>query len=243
MKAMVLAAGLGTRLGEHTLNKPKALVEIGGKPLLAHILEKLQANGFQEVVINVHHFASQIISYLEANDFKMKILVSDETNKLMDTGGGILNAKSFLEGNEPFLVHNVDILSDVNLKKLIDYHNEEKPLATLAVGERKSSRYFIFDETMKLVGWKNNLTGKAVIPTPGIGILKNFAFAGIHVISPSIFNLIKTKGAFSIVDAYLSLCSNHLIVGYDTTNSFTLDVGKPQNLEKAEEYLKCVGYK
>ncbi|HOP02904.1 MAG TPA: nucleotidyltransferase family protein [Tenuifilaceae bacterium] len=237
MKAMILAAGLGTRLGQHTANRPKALVELNGKPLIAYVLEKLVRSGFTEVVVNVHHFAEQIISYLSSSDFGAKIHISDETDYLLDTGGGILKARSFLDGDEPFLVHNVDIISEIDLNLMLDYHRQQNALATLAVGERKSSRHFLFNSEMQLSGWRNNLTGKEIIPKGGNQFLKGFAFAGIHIINPSIFSTIQKKGAFSIVDAYLSLCASNAIIGYDTSHRFVIDVGKPNNIEKATQFM------
>ena len=240
MKAMILAAGLGTRLKEHTQDKPKALVEVEGRTLLAYVLEKLVEAGFNEVVVNVHHFADLIVEYIESRDFGIKIHISDESSRLLNTGGGILKAKHFLDGNEPFLVHNVDILSDINLKQLIDFHSQGDSLATLAVGDRKSSRKFLFDEQMRLSGWRNTITDKVIIPDSTRTNITEFAFAGIHVISPEIFNLIHTKGPFSIVDAYLSLCSKHSILGFDTTQNFVLDIGKVPSLEAAKEYLQNI---
>jgi len=236
MKAMILAAGLGTRLQPYTLDRPKALVEVAGKPLIAHVLEKLLASGITDIIINVHHFADMVEEYLNRNSFNCRITISDERNRLLDTGGGLLKAKPFLEGEEPFLVHNVDILSDIDLRELINAHSQKMALATLAVGQRESSRHFLFDGRMMLSGWRNNLTGKEIIPTKDRGELKAFAFAGIHVISPQIFEYIHASGPFSIVDAYLSLCSKNLIYGYDTTSNFVIDVGKPKNFEKAIEF-------
>ncbi len=237
---MILAAGLGTRLGNHTLERPKALVEVDGKPLLAYVLEKIVSSGFKEVVINVHHFAEQIVSYIESHDFGVRIHISDESDRLLNTGGGILNARPFLDGDKPFLVHNVDILSDININHLIEFHIKQNALVTLAVGQRRSNRYFLFDEQMILSGWRNNITEKEVIPKNSGTPLKGYAFAGIHVISPEIFQLIHTKGAFSIVDAYLSLCSSQTIIAMDTSNNFVVDVGKPQNLEKAKEFVQKI---
>jgi len=236
MKAMILAAGLGTRLEHHTIDRPKALVQVNGKPLLAYVLEKIVSAGFTEVVINVHHFADQIVDYLKQHDFGVKINISDETNRLLNTGGGILKAQSFLNGEASFLVHNVDILSNIDLKQLVEFHEKNKSFATLAVGDRKSSRHFLFDQNMKLAGWRNNLTGKEIIPTKVESTLKGFAFAGIHVVSPDFFNQIHNRGAFSIVDAYLSLCSSQSIIGFDTSNNFVVDVGKPKNLEIATDF-------
>ncbi len=233
---MVLAAGMGTRLKEFTQNKPKALVEINGKPLIAHVIAKLVEQGFTTIVVNVHHFSNLLIEYLQSNSFGAEILISDESNQLLDTGGGIINAQQFLNGNEPFLVHNVDIISDINLSKLYNHHLSRNPLATLAVSNRESSRKFFFDNEMKLVGWKNFKTNKQIMVSQETA-LQELAFSGIHIISPSIFKLIKQKGSFSIVDAYLDLCKNHTILGFDTTGSYLLDVGKVESLAEASRFL------
>jgi len=237
MKAMILAAGLGTRLGQHTSDRPKALVEIKGKPLIAFVLEKLVRSGFTEVVVNVHHFAEKIVSYLNGKNFGAKIYISDESDYLLDTGGGIMKAKPFLDGNEPFLVHNVDIISEIDLNLMLEYHRQQNAIATLAVGERKSSRHFLFNTDMQLSGWRNNLTGKEIVPRDSNVQLKGFAFAGVHFINPSFFELIHEKGAFSIVDAYLSLCATNSIIGYDTSHRFVIDVGKINNMEKATNFI------
>lgn len=237
MKAMILAAGLGTRLKPFTDDKPKALVQIGGRTLLENAIVKLRDNGFDEIVVNVHHFSSMIIEYLQNHDFGVKIHISDESERLLDTGGGILKASIFLNGEEPFLVHNVDIVTDINLAELFKKHISSNSLSTLAVSKRDSSRVFLFDLEMNLSGWKNNLTGKQIIPDSNRYPLEAYAFAGIHVISPDFFTLIKTKGSFSIVDAYLSLCSKNIIKGYDVSSNFVLDVGKPENIKNAEKFI------
>lgn len=238
MKAMILAAGLGTRLKPLTDDRPKALVEIGGITLLEHTIAKLIDSGFDEIVINVHHFSEMLTSFISSKDFGVKIHISDESDKLMDTGGGIVKAMQFLDGDEPFLVHNVDIITDIDLNLLYSSHRQSVALSTLAVGKRESSRVFLFDSNMNLSGWQNNLTGKKIIPDSTRQPLTEYAFSGIHVISPSFFNLITSKGPFSIVDAYLSLCCRNSIKGYDVSNNFVLDVGKPQSIAFAEEYLK-----
>jgi NDP-sugar pyrophosphorylase family protein len=240
MKAMILAAGLGTRLQPYTIDRPKALVEVEGRPLIAYILEKLAAAGINEVVVNVHHFADMIEEYLDKNRFGLKIHISDERNRLLETGGGILKAMPYLDGDESFLVHNVDILSDIDLSALITYHAQSGALATLAVGKRESSRHFLFDNKMQLSGWRNNLTGKEIIVAKDRGDLVSYAFAGIHVINPDFFRLVHSHGPFSIVDAYLSLCNNNLVNGYDASDSFVIDVGKPNNFNKATEYAKKI---
>lgn len=237
MKAMILAAGLGTRLMPFTADKPKALVEIGGKTLLEYCINNLISQGFNHIVINVHHFAPMIYEFLSEKKFNASIYISDESDRLLDTGGGIIHARQFLDGDEPFLVHNVDIISDINLKELVDIHSAKDALATLAVSRRESSRVFLFDEDMLLSGWRNMLTGKSIFPNMHKAVFDAYAFAGIHVISPQIFELISTQGVFSIVDAYLNLCKDNPIIGVNLDGNFILDVGKPDALKLAEEFL------
>lgn len=234
---MILAAGLGTRLMPLTADKPKALVEVGGKTLLEYCIENLVSQGFNHIVINVHHFAPLMYEFLSQRKFNASIFISDESDRLLDTGGGIIHARHFLDGEEPFLVHNVDIISDINLKNLVDTHIQSKSLATLAVNRRESSRVFLFDEEMQLAGWRNMLTGRSIFPNMHKTLYEAYAFAGIHVISPEIFNLISTKGVFSIVDAYLNLCKDNKIVGVNLPDNFILDVGKPNSLKEAEDFL------
>jgi len=238
MKAMILAAGLGTRLKPLTDDKPKALVKVGDRTLLEHTIAKLVDSGFDEIIVNVHHFAKMLVSFIQSKDFGAKIYISDESDRLLNTGGGIFNAANLLNGDAPFLVHNVDIITDIDLNQLYRYHSNSDALATLAVGKRESSRVFLFDSDMNLSGWKNKLTNKQIVPNSNREPLTEYAFAGIHVISPDIFYLIKTNGAFSIIDTYLNLCSNYVIKGYDTSNCFVVDVGKPNSISAAEEFLK-----
>jgi NDP-sugar pyrophosphorylase family protein len=236
MKAMVFAAGLGTRLKEETQNKPKALVKIDGKPLLQHAIEKLKKEGFSEVVVNVHHFSELVIEFLNANDFGIPVHISDETDKLLDTGGGLKKAASFLNADEPVLIYNVDVISNLKLQNLIEYHNNAGALATLVVRDRKTQRYFKFDREKRLVGWLNKKTGEKKI-----AISENFeqssgmAFSGIHVVSPEIFKLMPDKDRFSITDFYLELTKNHLIKGYFDESEIWMDVGKPEELARAKQ--------
>jgi len=234
---MILAAGLGTRLMPLTADKPKALVEVGGKTLLEHCMENLISQGFNHIVVNVHHFAPMIYDFIANHKFGASIFISDESERLLDTGGGIIHARQFLDGDEPFLVHNVDIISDINLKELVHTHIKKDVLATLAVSRRESSRVFLFDEDMLLSGWRNMLTGKSIFPNMHKTVLDAYAFAGIHVISPQIFELISTQGVFSIVDAYLNLCQDNKIIGVNLSDNFILDVGKPNSLKEAEDFL------
>jgi N-acetyl-alpha-D-muramate 1-phosphate uridylyltransferase len=179
-----------------------------------------------------------LISFIESKKFDAKIYISDAPERLLDTGGGIFHASRFLAGEEPFLVHNVDIITDIDLRIMYQSHYNSNSIATLAVGKRESSRVFLFDNDLILSGWKNKLTNKQIIPDSNREYLNEFAFAGIHVVSPDIFKLIKTTGSFSIIDTYLSLCNKYTIKGFDVTNNFVLDVGKPNSIPIAEEYLK-----
>lgn len=244
MKAMIFAAGLGTRLKPLTDHMPKALVPVAGRPMLEHVINKLKASGFDEIVINVHHFADQIIDFLKANDnFGIQIHISDETDMLLDTGGGIKKASSFF--HEPFLIHNVDILSDVDLKSLYEYHLTSNNDATLLVSPRKTVRYLLFDETNRLCGWVN----KDTLQTKPEGFVyqpevqKEYAFSGIHIISPTLFNYMgdNWKGKFSIMDFYLQTCLEARLGGYAKEDLQLIDIGKPETLAKAEEFIRQNG--
>ena len=241
MKALIFAAGLGTRLKPLTDFTPKALVPVGGKPLLQHIIEKLSNTGFKEIVINVHHFSEQIVQFLQNNDnFGLHIEVSDESDKLLDTGGGIRKAAAFLKGDAPFLVHNVDILSNADLGKLYDSHIQQEEMATLLVSKRKTSRYLLFDEQNLLKGWINDSTGEVKSPYPGFSPEKyrRFAFAGIQVVSPEIFDRMKDMpDKFSIIDFYLSIAADVKIKGYPVENLKMIDVGKIDSLRDAKEFF------
>ncbi len=236
MKAMILAAGLGTRLKPFTDNHPKALARVNGKTLLQRNIEYLAQFGIIEIIINVHHFANQIIDIVNANNgFGSKISISDETREVLETGGGLKKASWYFEKeNEPFVVMNVDILTDMNLAEMIKQHKKEKPLATLAVTTRFTSRYFLFDELNHLCGWKNTKTNEQKISRESEERNPK-AFSGIHVISPEIFSLIKMKGKFSMVDVYLELAKSRFISAFDHSNSKFIDVGKPESMLKAEK--------
>ena len=236
---MIFAAGLGTRLAPLTDTLPKALVPLAGKPMLQWLIEKLAANGFDEIIINVHHFAGQVIGFVRLNNsFGLHIEFSDETGQLLETGGGLLKASWFFNDNQPFLVHNVDIISDINLGKMISYHIDNKSIATLAVSRRATSRYFLFDENMLLRGWKNMKTGEEKIPVKPATNLEPLAFSGVHVVNPEIFSLITETGRFSINDVYLRLCSLYPVKAYLGENNYWFDLGKPQDLSEAAKYLE-----
>lgn len=239
MKAMILAAGLGTRLKPFTDQHPKALATVNGQTILERNIEYLASFGIKDVIVNVHHFADQIIDYIkENNGFGSNISISDERDEVFETGGGIKKAAGFFEKSpEPFVVINVDILTDMNLNKMIFQHQQNEPLATLAVTSRTTSRYFLFDESNHLCGWKNEKTGNQKISRKSEKYIQK-AFSGIHIISPKIFPLIKMEGKFSMIDVYLELAKTYFIEGFDHNNSKFIDVGKPESLLKAEEIFE-----
>ena len=239
MKAMIFAAGLGTRLKPLTDHMPKALVPVAGKPMLEHVINKLIAAGVDGIVINVHHFAQQIIDFLKEKDnFGIQIWISDETGELLETGGGIKKAAPYF--SEPFLVHNADILSNLDLKAMYDFHIASGNDATLLVSPRKTARYLLFNEDNKLCGWVN----KETLQTKPEGfvyqpeIQKEFAFGGIHIISPSLFNYMEEwTGKFSIIDFYLQTCQKAQLGGYIKEDLQLIDIGKLDTLTKAEEFI------
>ena len=235
MKAMILAAGLGTRLKPFTEQHPKALAVINGKSLLQRNIEYLTSFGVTDIIVNVHHFPDQITNAIKNNNgFGSNVSISDERDEVLETGGGLMKARKFLEGSEPFVLMNVDILTDMDVSKMAEQHVASKALATLAVTNRKTNRYFLFDELETLCGWRNNKTGEQKISREAAKYIQK-AFTGIHIISPAIFSLIKMKRKFSMVDVYLDLCKTHTISGFDHSVSKFIDVGKPENIAIAEE--------
>lgn len=246
MKALIFAAGLGTRLRPLTDSLPKALVPVGGEPLLHHVICKLRAAGYDELVVNVHHFASQVIDYLSAHDFGVSIRISDESALLRETGGGIAFARGLLEPLEgSFLVHNVDILSNLDLAWLRDQTRPEA-LATLVVSERKTSRYLLFGEDMRLKGWTNVQTGEVRSPYPAEELkhCRALAFSGIHNLSPAIFDAFREADMperFPIMDFYIQTCGYQPIYGVVPENFRMVDVGKLDTLAAAEEFISSIG--
>lgn len=246
MKALIFAAGLGTRLRPLTDSLPKALVPVGGEPLLHHVIRKLRAAGYDELVVNVHHFASHVIDYLSAHDFGVSIRISDESALLRETGGGIAFARGLLEPLEgPFLVHNVDILSNLDLAWLREQTRPEA-LATLVVSERKTSRYLLFGEDMRLKGWTNVQTGEVRSPYPAEELkhCRALAFSGIHNLSPAIFDAFREADMperFPIMDFYIQACGKHPIYGVVPNNLQLVDVGKLDTLAAAEEFISSIG--
>ncbi len=234
MKAMILAAGLGTRLKPWTDHHPKALAIVNGKSLLHLNIEYLQQFGIKEVIVNVHHFAEQIISAVKVNKgWGNNITISDETDVVLETGGGLKKAAWYLQNEQAFVLMNVDILTDLNLSAMMQQQLNSNAIATLAVTERSTSRYFLFNDKNELCGWRNIATGEEKIIKDALS-LQQKAFSGIHVISGSIFNHLKREGKFSMVDVYLDLAKDNFIQAFDHSQSKFMDVGKPESIEKAE---------
>ena len=241
MNAFIFAAGLGTRLKPLTDTMPKALVPVAGKPLLAHVVEKLKAAGCKKIVINIHHFGDMIMDYVKSqNNFGIDIVFSDERQMLLETGGAIKHAVDLL-GNEPFLIHNVDILSNVDIQALWNEHLNSGSAATLLVSKRSSSRALLFNEEGNLTAWTNKTTGEVKTPYESVDIasLEELAFSGIHVFSPSLFKYFSDyPEKFSIIDFYLNTCKEEKIKAFTQEGLQLLDVGKLDSLEKAEEFVK-----
>jgi NDP-sugar pyrophosphorylase family protein len=234
MKAIIFAAGLGTRFKPWTDEHPKALAMVNGKSLLQRNIEYLQQYGITEVVVNVHHFANQIKEAIKENDgWGSNISISDETKEVLETGGGLMKAQYLLEGDEPFISLNVDILTNLDLGKLIAYHQQHRPLITMGVTNRKSSRVLLFDEGNRLCGWKNAQTGEEKISIPKPNLIER-AYSCVVVYEPKIFSLIQQQGKFSIIAAYLDLAAANSIIGFDHSGDKLVDVGKPESVVIAE---------
>ena len=240
MKAMIFAAGKGTRLKPLTDYCPKALIEVAGKPMLEHVILKLKSAGFTELVVNVHHLAQQIIDYLTANDFGLTIHISDERGELLETGGGLQKAAPFFRDDENgFLLHNADILSNCNLQALMQEHSfHPSALATMVVSHRKTNRYLLFDKEQRLRGWVNKQTGETK-PEGFVyqeGMYEEYAYAGIQAVNPCIFKTLPA-GRFSIIDFYLSVCHHEEIRAFIAPDLKILDIGKPETLRAAEQFI------
>lgn len=238
MKAMILAAGLGTRLKPWTDKHPKALALVNGKSLLERNVKYLQQFEIRDVIVNVHHFAEQIIEAIEKNKgWGSKVSISDETNAVLETGGGLKKTGSFFQDEENFVLINIDVLTDLPLDKMIAFHLSNNALATLATTSRKTSRYFLFNENDELCGWRNVETGAEKIVRAS-NVLQQKAFTGIHVINRKIFSLMKQEEKFSMVDVYLEAAKTEIIKSFDHSQSKFIDVGKPQSITEAEKLFK-----
>jgi len=234
MKAMIFAAGMGTRFKPWTDQHPKALAPVNGKSLLQRNIEYLAGFGIKDIVINVHHFANQVEKAIQVADgWGSRISISDEREALLETGGGLKKAAGYFDSG-PFLVVNVDILTDLDIGAMIRHHEQESPLATLAVTNRHSSRYFLFNGDNRLCGWRNIATGREIVGIPGQP-LHPMAFSGIHIIEPRIFSLMQQEGKFSMVDVYLALCATQTILAFDHSGGKLVDVGRTESLALAEK--------
>ena len=239
MRAMILAAGLGTRLKPLTDSTPKALIKIKEHTLLELQIKKLKAEGFDKLIINVHHFANKIKDYLEENNFlDCSIEISDESKKLLDTGGGLKKAAHFFSDDTPFIIYNVDILSNISLKKLMEFHLASKSIATLAVQKRESSRKFLFDNNNILCGWINEKSGEKIITKDEQSEFFPYSFSGIQVVDPKIFKYFPDKDVFSLVEFYLTAAKREKIIGYVHNKDEWIDFGKMENIKKAESLFE-----
>lgn len=234
---MIFAAGMGTRLKPFTDNHPKALAQVNGVPLLERNIKYLQSYGINDFVINIHHFGGQILAFLGENDnFGANIEISNESDELLETGGGLLFAKRFLENEKTFLIMNVDILTDLNITNFINIHELKGGMVTLAVSDRDSTRKLMFNDKMYLKGWKNLTTNKKTV-VGGIFKLRELAFSGVHCVNSEIFTKITRTGKFSIMDEYLDLMREDIIIGYQHTANL-IDVGKPESVAEAEKLFR-----
>ena len=237
IQAMIFSAGLGTRFKPWTDKHPKALAMVNGKSLLQRNIEYLQQNGINDIIVNVHHFAEQIEEAIIENDgWGSNILVSDERDMVLETGGGLLKAKDLFNPGEKFITCNVDILSNLDISKLLAFHEQQQPLISFAVTDRKTSRYLLFDENNRLCGWRNTITGDEKISIAKNNLIEK-AYSCFVVFEYDIFRLLEENnftGKFSLIDVYLKLASDHLIMAYDHTGDKFVDVGKPESVAKAE---------
>lgn len=237
MKAFIFAAGKGTRLKPFTNQYPKALVKVNEISLIERNIKYLQYYGINDFIINIHHFGEQILDFLEKNkNFNAKIQISNEKEELLETGGALIFAKDYFENEENLLIMNADILTNLNIKKFIDFHLNSKNLVSLAISDRKSSRKLLFDNEMILQGWKNEATGEEIFGNTYKN-LKPFAFSGIHCINTNLLKIINRVGKFSIMEEYLNLMKNYQLKGY-LHDALLIDVGKPEAIIKAEKYFK-----
>lgn len=248
MRAMIFAAGLGTRLRPLTLDRPKALVEAGGEAMLGHVMRHLVVAGVTEAVVNVHHFPDMVIDYLERHDnFGIDVHVSDERDLLLDTGGGLLAARQRLDkgDGEPIILHNADIYADIDFRAMADYHSRSGAMATLLVSDRESSRALLFDSEMRMRGWMNRKTAETRPADLGATGLHCLAFNGVHIVSPAIFEPLErfaTSPKFSITDFYISACRDNDIRGYRYPAAYLwADVGTVEKLSELDIRLRTKG--
>lgn len=238
MKAFILAAGLGTRLGSLTADKPKALVEVNGKSMLENLLMHLKSQGIQQFLINVHHFAEKVIQHVkENNNFGVDVAFSDESRELLDTGGAILKAADFFKGDEIILVHNVDVASGINLAELESYHKQKNALVTLCIRKRDSGRALLFDEKMQLGGWANLAQNDYKWVNKPMITLESFAYSGIYLAQSEFAKKLPFEGRFSIIDAWLKMAKTERIIGFEDFSDYWFDIGTMEKIAAAEKYF------
>ncbi len=240
---MIFAAGHGTRLHPYTATKPKALVEINGVTLLELAIRKLIFHGFNQIVINVHSFGDQIIEFVKNHPFEAQIFISDEREQLLDTGGGLIKALPFFDDGMPFLVYNVDIVTTTDLRKFYAQHLVSRPLASLLVRKRETSRYLLFNEEMSLCGWENRSTGEKIWVDETMVDYESYAFSGIHIVEPRIIKYAQSEETcFPLIPFYLKSAKSEPIIGVEDADSVWFDVGKIPQLTEVAEYLKNEKY-
>jgi NDP-sugar pyrophosphorylase family protein len=238
MQAMILAAGLGTRLKPITEELPKALVEVNGKTLLEIAIRNLIENDFRKIIINVHHFADKVKDFIDKNTFAADIFISDESDLLLDTGGGIKFAKKFFD-DSPILIHNVDIISNLNLKEFYQYHISDDSVASLVVSNRKSNRYLLFNEDDILCGWQDVNKDEKIIVREELK-LNQLAFNGIHILNPHLIDSFPNEKVFSVIKAYLKIAGTEDIHAYVSNDIKWIDVGKVDSLQKASQLIRSI---
>ena len=235
MRAMIFSAGMGTRFKPWTDSHPKALALVNGKSLLQRNIEYLQHHGILDVIVNIHHFPDQLINAINTNNgWGSNITISDETGELLETGGGLLKARPLFKEGEKFVTLNADILTDLDISRLIAFHDQKQPLISFGVTNRKTSRYFLFDENKLLCGWRNTVTGEEKISRYSEVLIQK-AYSCVVVFNYEVLNLIPFTGKFSLTDVYLHLAKSHRILGYDHTGDKFVDVGKPESVKIAEQ--------
>lgn len=239
MQAFIPAAGLGTRLLPLTEHRPKALVEVGGVPLLKIAIDNLVRQGVTRIVVNVHHFADMVIDYLQSHDWGVEVLVSNEKDKLLDTGGGLKKAAPLFHRDEPILIHNVDILSRIDFRDLVELHQQDGNFVTLAVSVRDTSRFLLFADNGLLVGWNNRSTGETKWVDELVAKNRALAFSGIAVLEPGVLDVLPPcEIPYPIVPAYLNIAKEHRISYFIHSSSDWMDVGTPQSLNKAQSWFR-----
>ena len=241
MKAIIFAAGLGTRIQEISKGKPKALLTVNGEILLEKAINFLSENGVTELIVNIHHQSNLMKDFILNSNFPIPVSISDESDLLLDTGGGLLKARSFFNDGKDFIVFNVDIISNIDLQEMFKIHQKSNALATLAVRKRQTSRYLLFNDNLKMIGWENINTKEQILHHREENY-QQFAFSGIHILSPQIFDLLEEekKKAFSITKSYIDLSKNHKIQAYIHNQDYWFDVGKPESYKEACEFLKHI---